>query len=148
MKESVTTVAHWCVFNRFLTTTGWSSRPYRNKLYQTLQVGSVHCLFICLLKKQKNNLIQYFNNTFCYVSSRISCGKCHCCQNVPSLHIIDAFTALSVLLPLLQTPVGCSSSCHRHRQQPLHIHRRGQRVRSASCDCRTEEGHTWKETDG
>lgn len=46
-------------------------------------------------------------------------------------------------LPLHQTPVGCSSSCHRHRQQPLHIHRRGRRARSASCDCHTEEGHTW-----
>lgn len=49
-------------------------------------------------------------------------------------------------LPLHQTPVGCSSSCRHHRQQPLHIHRRGRRARSASCDCHTEEGHTWTES--
>lgn len=40
--------------------------------------------------------------------------------------------------------MGCSSSCRHHLQQLLHIHHRGLRVREASCDCRTEEGHTWE----
>lgn len=39
--------------------------------------------------------------------------------------------------------MGCSSSCRHRQQRLLHIHHRGQRARSASCGCRTEEGRTW-----